>query len=163
MYGEITKAKVVFKPDSINNMAPEDIKVLIKNLQDQKFELEMQNEKLKAAQLEIEESRNRYYDLFDFAPVSYFTFDNEGTITELNLSASKMLGVDRRFIINKSFFGFLSEDCKSYFQTYLKMVFETTSKQISEIKLINKKGELIYAQIFQKLIFLLYQLYLFLL
>lgn len=47
MFGEITKAKVVINPDSINNMAPEDIRELIKNLQDQKFELEMQNEKLK--------------------------------------------------------------------------------------------------------------------
>ncbi|MDQ3393967.1 MAG: PAS domain-containing protein, partial [Bacteroidota bacterium] len=133
-------------PEGINDMSPDDIKELINDLQDQKFELEMQNDELRRAHLEIEESRNRYYDLFDFAPVSYFTLNREGIITELNLSASRMLGVERRNLLNKSIFNFLADDCKLYFEAYLNKIFNTNTKQVSEIKLVSKKGTLIYAQ-----------------
>lgn len=134
-------------PEAIRNMSPEDIKQLIDDLNMHQHELEMQNEELKAAQLEIEDSRNRYYELFDFAPVSYFTLDRDGKINELNLAASKMLGVERRYLINKSFYSFLSEECEKYFRSYLENIFQSNLKQVAEIKLLNKEGKTVYAQL----------------
>jgi formate hydrogenlyase transcriptional activator len=53
-------------------------------LETQQIELEMQNEELHQARDEIEASRDRYTELYDFAPVAYFTFDAHGVIHEVN-------------------------------------------------------------------------------
>ena len=56
-------------------MPNEDAQRLIHELRVHQIELEMQNEELRNVQTQLEESRARYADLYDFAPLSYFTFD----------------------------------------------------------------------------------------
>ena len=73
----------------------DDIQRLLSLLQVHQVELEHQNEELRIAHEELEVSRNKYVNLFDFSPTPYFTLDPEGIIKESNLSASKMLGVNR--------------------------------------------------------------------
>ncbi len=63
------------------------------NVQRLVHKLEMQNEELRKSQMELEESRNRYSDLYDFAPISYFTFDKNGLILDLNLTGANKLVV----------------------------------------------------------------------
>ena len=52
----------------------------------------MQNDALRQAQLVVEESRDRHVDLYDFAPIVYFTLTRDGTISELNLTAADLRG-----------------------------------------------------------------------
>ncbi len=59
-------------------------------------ELEMQNVDLRRAQLDIEESRNRYIDLYEFAPIGYLTLTRDGTISEVNLTGAALLGMARK-------------------------------------------------------------------
>ena len=73
----------------------EDVQKLVHLLQVHQIELEHQNEELRITQNELEVSRNKYVNLFDFSPTPYFTLDVEGLIKEVNLSASKMLGIGR--------------------------------------------------------------------
>lgn len=56
-------------PDSTKAIAAPDIQKLVLELQVHQVELEMQNDELRQAQVEIEESRARYVDLYDFSPV----------------------------------------------------------------------------------------------
>jgi hypothetical protein len=68
---------------------------LFHELQMHQLELEMQNRELREAQSAMKESRNRYANLYDFAPVAYCTLSQDGTIVELNLTAARMFGVPR--------------------------------------------------------------------
>ena len=61
-------------PAAIKSIPPMDIKQLIEGLQIHQIELEMQNDELRRLQNEIEESRNKYSHLYDFAPIGYFLF-----------------------------------------------------------------------------------------
>ena len=73
-----------------------DARALVHELQVHQIELEMQNEELQRAQAEAQEASEKYYDLFDFAPVGYFLWDHEGRILEVNLAGAALLGLDRR-------------------------------------------------------------------
>jgi PAS domain S-box-containing protein len=72
-------------------------------LQVHQIELEMQNEALRQAQTALEESRNRYIDLYEFAPVGYLTLTTEGLIDELNLTATTLLGKERKDLLHRGF------------------------------------------------------------
>jgi len=68
-----------------------------------RVELEMQIEELKSAHNLMEEARDRYLDLYELAPVGYITIGRECLITETNLTAAAMLGIDRTILINRRF------------------------------------------------------------
>lgn len=75
--------------------------LLLEDLELHRTELSMQNDELRASQGLLEESRTRYADLFDFAPVGYCTLDADGTILEVNLTASAMVRVRREQLSGK--------------------------------------------------------------
>src|SRR6478672_12532208 len=85
-----------------------DPKRLLHELQVHQLELEMQNEELQAASNRAEEALARHTDLYDFAPVGYFSLDEEGRILELNLSAAAMLGVERARLVNRRLHDFVA-------------------------------------------------------
>ena len=64
-------------------------------------ELEFQNRALREAQEQLEESRQRYVELYDFAPVAYLSLDAQGTIGELNVAATRLLGHDRAALLGR--------------------------------------------------------------
>jgi len=64
------------------------------------IELEMQNAELLHARDELEVSRKKYAELYDFAPVGYFTFDAAGVIRAVNLAGADLLGVERDLLTN---------------------------------------------------------------
>lgn len=116
-------------------------------LENQKFELKMQNEELQQARVEIEASRDKYTELYDFAPVAYFTFDARGVIREVNLTGALMLGVERQALTNKPFISFMADaDGREIFSGHLEAVLQSQSLQKCEISLLGKDGAVIQGQ-----------------
>ncbi|WP_295451614.1 EAL domain-containing protein [uncultured Thiodictyon sp.] len=74
---------------------PADPGRVLHDLQVHQIELELQNRELRDAQQALEESRDRYADLYDFAPVGYATLTRRGQVTEMNLTATRLLGLER--------------------------------------------------------------------
>ena len=135
------------KPEVMSKIPPKDVKKLIHELQVHQIELEMQNEELRKAQAEIESSRSRYFDLYDFAPIGYVTLDRKGTILEANLAAANLLDVERSKLLSRPFIRFVSPESRNRFHLHLERVFSTSKREVCELELIKKSGKSYYVSL----------------
>ena len=101
--------KLQEKSISVEDLTPLEAARLIHELQVFQIELEIRNEDLLLSQVQLEESRSKYADLYDFAPVGYLTLDGRGIIVEANLTAATLLGVERHKLRDHFFSHFLVE------------------------------------------------------
>src|SRR5450631_4337226 len=126
----------------------ESMQRLVHELEVHQIELEMQNEELLQAQQEIELSRNKYYELYDFAPVGYFVFDVRGLIREVNLTGAKLLGIERGLLANKPFISFIADaEGRKFFSRHLESVLQVKELQRCEIRLTGKDGTVIHGHL----------------
>jgi PAS domain-containing protein len=82
-------------------LSAEDIRELVHELGVYRIELETQNEELLETRLELEEARDRYRELYEFAPVGYFTLDRQGLIHQVNLTGCTLLHAERTRLIGQ--------------------------------------------------------------
>jgi PAS domain S-box-containing protein len=120
---------------------------LVHELQVHQIELEVQNEELQKTQLYLEAARDRYIDLFDFAPVGYMTVSEKGLILEANLTLTVMLGVERSLLIRQPFSHFIDKDFQDVYYLHRKKLFETKLKQTCELTLNKKDNTQFYARL----------------
>src|SRR5665647_2193614 len=84
---------------------PEDIAAVVHELRVHQIELEMQNEEMRRAQLELQASREKYIELFDLAPVGYLTLSDKSVVGDANFTAARLLGVERRQLVGRPLAG----------------------------------------------------------
>ena len=118
------------------NELQSDLQLLIHELQVHQVELEIQNEELIKAKEESELAREKYTDLYDFAPSAYFTLSREGDIIELNLYASQILGKDWQSLINCRLGFFVSDDTKHIFHQFRDLLFKNRTRNSCEVTLV---------------------------
>jgi len=108
---------------------------LIHELQVHHIELEMQAEELRRAYLALEESRDRYIDLYDFAPVGYLTLTDKGFVSEANLTGALLLGIERKNLIKNRFSRLVAESDRDAWHRYFMGLLGTTEKQACTLTL----------------------------
>ena len=113
----------------------EDVKAPVHELQVHQIELEMQNEELRRAQEEIEKSRSKYVDLYDFAPVGYFTLNKKGQIVEVNLTGASLLGVERARLLKTPFSSFIMPEDQDFFWRFRRTSLGNPGRQSCELRL----------------------------
>ncbi|MEJ2718785.1 MAG: PAS domain S-box protein [Deltaproteobacteria bacterium] len=133
--------------NEVSALSPEETRRLVHDLQVHQIELEMQNEELRRIQAELEDSRDNYADLYDFSPVSYFTLDDAGLIVQVNLTATRLLGLERAFLINTPFLFFVAPESQGAFHFHFKEVFESRTARTCEIELARKDGSRFHARL----------------
>lgn len=109
---------------------------LIHELNVHQKELEIQNEELREAQDELSTLYKEYSDLYEFAPNGYITINPKGIISRINLTGTKMLGVERSILQRSAFSSFVDKESLDTYYATLKQAQETGYPQKKEIKLI---------------------------
>ena len=133
--------------EPLSEMTLEKTASLIHELQVHQIELEMQNDELRRIQDELEETRDRYSHLYDFAPIGYFALNQKGIINEANLTIAAMLGVDRSALIGQPFTRFILRDDKDTFYKHRQQLLEIEAPQSCELRLVKKDGHVFYARL----------------
>jgi PAS domain S-box-containing protein len=128
----------------LSNLSLTDTQQLVHKLQVYQIELEFQNEELRRAQETIAKDRDRFTDLYDFAPVGYFTLDEKGLVVEANLTGARLVGIERRRLLNTPFLLRVTPAERTLFQSHLKDVFSSPTKQTCELKLETKDDKPLY-------------------
>ncbi len=134
-------------PDTTQELKEKTPEEIIHELHVHQIELEMQNEELHQAQVEADRSRERYLELFDYAPVGYFTLDDNAVILEANLTGASLLGIERSSLIDKPLTSFIHRDDQDAFYLHRKKVLQTGTQHICEIKLVKPHRDWVYAQL----------------
>jgi two-component system sensor kinase FixL len=120
---------------------------LLHELQVYQVELEMQNETLRQSQVTLEESRDRYVDFYDFAPVGYLTLSRDALITEINLTGATLLGAERSKLVNRRFAQFVASGDLDLWQRHFMAVLRHDSKQSCELEVLRGDGSRMYVQL----------------
>lgn len=108
----------------------------LQELQIHQIELELQNEELRLTKAEVDAGLEKYTDLYDFAPVGYFTLANDGTIRQVNLTGSSMVGAQRSRLLGQRFGVLLDPKCRREFNVFLAEVFDGDAKQSGDFELL---------------------------
>ena len=133
-------------PGEMANKSPEELKALLHELRVHQIELEMQNEELRRAQIELDAARARYFDLYNLAPMGYCTVSEKGFILEANLTASEMLGIERSAMIKQPLSAFIHPDDQDIYYLHRKKLFETGKPQRCELRLLNADGAILWGE-----------------
>lgn len=126
---------------------PSDQDALVHDLQVHQIELEMQNEELFNTQELLNESLEKYADLYNFAPVGYITMGRDGLIQETNLTFSRQLDRDRTCLINTLLGGYVAAEDRAGLRSHLHEVFTTHQQQTCELRFIKPNSQKFYLQL----------------
>ena len=119
----------------------DEMQRIIHELAVHQIELEMQQEALLQSREELEEWLERFTELYDFAPLGYFTLARDGTILQVNLTGTKLLGVERSLLVGDRLGMFVADEDLSGFNALLDRVFSSNDHHLSlEVMLRNAEN-----------------------
>lgn len=138
----------------VASLAPEKTKaqpaeVLLHELLVHKIELEMQNDELQRTHTALEEARDRYKDLYEFAPTGYFIIDHEDHISETNLTGAALLGIDRNKLTKLRFSKFVAPDSRDHWYRQFRNMMDAAKpeKQALDFEMLRSDDFLFHAHL----------------
>lgn len=133
--------------DNTRPLKTSDLVQRIHELQAKQLELEKHNQKLEQARAEAEEAYRQYTDLYDFAPVGYFTLKRDGNILEVNLAGASLLGVEQEKLIDSQLESFVSIESRSVFKGFFERLLSGTGKETCELMFRKSGPDLLWVRI----------------
>jgi len=123
----IAREKAPHLPEDFAVQPPEETREMLHELHVHQIELELQNDELRQTQAELKASQERYFDLYNLAPVGYLTLNEKGLILEANLTAVGLLGMPHRSaLVRQPLSRFiLEEDQEIYYRMRKDLFLET--------------------------------------
>jgi PAS domain S-box-containing protein len=144
---ELADANGLASSADLEALSPEAARQMLHELRVHQIELEMQNEELRRAQLELDSSRARYFELYDLAPVGYCMLNEQGLILQANLNAAVLLGVARSALVRQPISGFIFRDDQDIYYRFRKQLFETEEPQWCDLQMIKHDRTPLWVQL----------------
>ncbi len=116
-------------------------------LQVHQYELERQNAELRKVRDELVTTLEQYTDLYDFAPVGYFTLDRTGTISRVNLAGAGFLGGERSRLVSSRLEDFVTDEARPAFNAFLERVFTNPTKESCEVAVLKGENGPLFVQV----------------
>lgn len=107
---------------------------VLHELRQHQIELEIQNRELRESQQALEDARDHYAELYDFAPVGYLSLDRNGIIRNLNLTAAALLGRERSHLVGRPLATILSPGASRPLFDHLRRVYACGEKTVSDLQ-----------------------------
>jgi PAS domain S-box-containing protein len=120
---------------------------LMYDLQVHQVELEIQAEELRQAHLAIEESRDQFLDLYEFAPIGYITLSDTAIIFQANLTAATLLRVDRNKLVHSRFRTWVIPSDRDIWDGYFTDLLKKETKLTVTCRLKRNDGTVFYARL----------------
>jgi PAS domain S-box-containing protein len=141
------RAEEKFKTGGVTSkvLSSEEIDKLVHELQVHQIELEIQNEELRHIQHDLETIKNRYFDLYDLAPVAYLTLNKQGLILEANITAATLFRTTRKVLLNRPVTNFLLPEDQGLYYLYRKQVIENNESHGCELRMVRADGSSFWA------------------
>jgi two-component system sensor kinase FixL len=136
---KLAEQQVKSSSHSAQAIPKEDVLDLIHELEVHQLELQMQNEELRRSQSELEDSRKKYFDLYDLAPVGYVTLDRNGLIREINLTGAELLGRERARLKGNRFAAFVEKSGRDEVYKFCRRLFESGGREEVEITIMHSE------------------------
>ncbi len=144
---ELALKTAALSRDNDKALSPEATRLMLHELHVHQIELEMQNEELRRTQLELEAARQRYFDLYDLAPVGYCSVSERGLILQANLSAATLLGLSRTALANLPISKVIFKADQDVYYLCRKQVIATGDAQSCELRVVSSDGTPIWVQL----------------
>ena len=122
------------------DLPPNENQRILHELQVHQIELEMQNEELRRAQAELGIVKERYFDLYNLAPVGYVTLNEQGLILEANLTASALLDVTRDTLIKKPLSHFIVKEDQDIYYRHRKKLTLIGEQHTCSLRILKNDG-----------------------
>ncbi len=144
---EIARGKAAGMLENVGALSPDEGRRTLHELRVHQIELEMQNDELRRMQGQLEASRAQYFDLYELAPVGYFTLSEAGLIMEVNITAATLLGVARSVLIKQRLTRFILPEDQDIYYRQRKLLFETGAPQVCELRLVKKDASSLWVRL----------------
>ena len=128
-------------------LSPEEIRQKLHELQVHQVELEFQNDALCQSQTELNATKDRYFELYDQAPVGYCTLSKKGLVLEANLTAATLLGLPRDMLVRRPLARFILKEDRVIYYLHSRQLLETGEPQGCELRLLRGDGTKFWAQL----------------
>jgi two-component system sensor kinase FixL len=120
---------------------------LLHELQVHQIELEMQNETLRQTQDALQQSLDRYLDLYEFAPVVYMTLSEGGRITNINLTGAELFGENRKNLLDRPFVSLVVAEEQDDWSRHFRYVLHHPERRTCEMHLRRADGRILYVNV----------------
>ena len=125
---------------ALPKVTAQNVESLVHELRVHQIELELQCQELQRAQVEIEESRNRYRELYESIPIGYVTIDALGRIYDLNPAGAALLGLPSSTRKLNAFFFFFSDGDADAATRYVRRIVDEGAQDSIELKMKQLDG-----------------------
>ncbi len=139
--------KIAGSPQNREALSPEATQQMLHELRVHQIELEMQNEELRRAQVELDSLRARYFDLYELAPVGYCSVNEHGLILEANLAAVTLLGVARSALVTQPISRFIFKEDQDSYYLLRKRIITIGEPQSCELRMVKHDGTPFWAHL----------------